>query len=1183
MKSLARLRLINWHFFANTNVPIQNISFLTGDNGTGKSTVIDALQVVILGSTMSSNFNKAAHEEGKSGRDIMSYLRGSTGTNLNGEVINLRTGVFTSYIAIELYDTETKKTITLGILFDVDSSDAPDKHFFYLNSKFPENDFSTPKNNSGKSRPLNYKEFSSYLASNYAKEDYCFFATDTEYKLFSKEIFGNLSDNYFSLFKQAVAFKPVTDITKFITEYVWDGAVKINIGHMQANIEQYKTLQIEANTLSKKKDRLEEISNLYQNYTKSVKQMSLINYLNNRVYYEQRNNKILSLKKQVENSKNELVEIANRINSIDESIRNLNTDMNTCQAKIYQGSNYSEAEKIILEKDNLTSNIASIQLSIENVKNDLNEYFSKYNDACYHFFYYYDNFDIRKFNNSRIENSFKEILDLTHDIVDDTNALRTNFNENKIDYQSLSLFRNNIEILNNKIVSFRSTISDKVFELSSKVTSLQRDVTDVSSGKKPFEKLGPAYIAIKNELESTLKNRHDDAKVEIFCDLIDIIDPEWQMSIEAVLFNQKFNFFVNPQYYEEAHKILKELSNTYNYTNVSLVDTERLLKANITPYDDSIAMLVESSREDAQAYADYLLGKITKCETFAQARDSGNGLLKDCTGYRNFGSWYLNKDRARYFYIGTKVDASTVSNSTNDLKETTTLSNLYNELLEKLNNLALLPVISEKELQSYQNVFSKSTDIDSMQSRINNLQDEMQKIGKGEFATSQTRIAQIKKEIDELSLEKDHLNEKKGEIQNKISYTESVEIPNYYEQAKIYKDELDKVDEDLVNNEYEPFYNSLVENQSASQILTKIQSEIMKAENDEKAFKNRLLIKRRDYIKDYNLNYDTEKLSSNEEFDKELESISSVKLPEYKEKIAIAYAQSIKEFKDDFIYKLRTSIEAVTARIEEINGILSTKQFGRDKYVFSISRNKTYREYYDMIMDELLLKTGDAETLFMEKYSDKMKEIFDEISSSTVDATPERKEEILRNIDLFTSYTTYVDFDLQVKRNIGGKEETISLGKSIRSQSGGETQNPIYVAIFACFASIVRANNESDNNTLRLVIFDEAFSKMDSDRIKNTVDLLREFGLQAIISTPGEKLNDFINYVDLILLSINDVKRRVSDLDIYAFKGRLNESFSQPVDQIPSESNLLKETNVDSINNESKSEQEIVEETNKDE
>ena len=102
MKQLTKLRLINWHYFLNSKIDFGMINFLTGENAAGKSTLIDAMQVLLLGDTTGRSFNKAANE--KSGRTLKSYLRGEIGDNDDGSTKYLRTGRFTSYIAMEFFD-----------------------------------------------------------------------------------------------------------------------------------------------------------------------------------------------------------------------------------------------------------------------------------------------------------------------------------------------------------------------------------------------------------------------------------------------------------------------------------------------------------------------------------------------------------------------------------------------------------------------------------------------------------------------------------------------------------------------------------------------------------------------------------------------------------------------------------------------------------------------------------------------------------------------------------------------------------------------------------------------------------------------------------------------------------------------------------------------------------------------
>ena len=63
MKKLKKILLINWLYFSKEIIEVGDINFLTGKNGAGKSTVIDALQIVLLGETNARNFNQAANEK----------------------------------------------------------------------------------------------------------------------------------------------------------------------------------------------------------------------------------------------------------------------------------------------------------------------------------------------------------------------------------------------------------------------------------------------------------------------------------------------------------------------------------------------------------------------------------------------------------------------------------------------------------------------------------------------------------------------------------------------------------------------------------------------------------------------------------------------------------------------------------------------------------------------------------------------------------------------------------------------------------------------------------------------------------------------------------------------------------------------------------------------------------------
>lgn len=142
MKKLTRLLLVNWHYFQNTVIDFSDINFLTGKNSAGKSTIVDALQVVLMGETRGTAFNRAAVK--RSERTLKSYLIGSMGEDIENGNKSLRDGKdFSTYIVAEFFDDFKASFFCLGAVFDTfsDGSD-PDKHFFWLKVLFPKIDSS---------------------------------------------------------------------------------------------------------------------------------------------------------------------------------------------------------------------------------------------------------------------------------------------------------------------------------------------------------------------------------------------------------------------------------------------------------------------------------------------------------------------------------------------------------------------------------------------------------------------------------------------------------------------------------------------------------------------------------------------------------------------------------------------------------------------------------------------------------------------------------------------------------------------------------------------------------------------------------------------------------------------------------------------------------------------------------
>ena len=109
-KTAKKLLLIQWSRFQNVLIKLEGSTLFTGVNGTGKTTILDAVTYLLTGN---SQFNIAAKDRD---RTVLGYVRGDTKSN--GESRYLRAGEVISYVVMEFYDPATTSPFVVGVCIE---------------------------------------------------------------------------------------------------------------------------------------------------------------------------------------------------------------------------------------------------------------------------------------------------------------------------------------------------------------------------------------------------------------------------------------------------------------------------------------------------------------------------------------------------------------------------------------------------------------------------------------------------------------------------------------------------------------------------------------------------------------------------------------------------------------------------------------------------------------------------------------------------------------------------------------------------------------------------------------------------------------------------------------------------------------------------------------------------------
>lgn len=986
-KSLEKILLVNWSRFAAETIIINNSVLFAGANGTGKSTVLDA---VIYAVTGCKQFNKAADDKE---RTVLAYVRGDTKSTSGNRF--LRSGAIVSYVALEFFSELENTRFVTGVYIE-SPDDITVKPYWFVKKDAAIEDFNFFTRKDKKIIPT----VKSQLCVKGERLKNNFFLNQTngvDQVLRALGLKNCNGSEYAGKLLRMMAIKPEKDINAFIRESVLAEKPVKAIEQIREGKQKFDELKNKYNGIIKQKEMLEKLEEENLVYEKDCRNAEIKQYI---AYYQDLKSKEILKglhQSKLENDNSRLQRLRGELEELEQKETAALKAKDTAQRQYDEQDFDGNIRDLERKSDELTAAIKRSEKEIAAIAELQRSVISLLNNPT---------------------------LGLSAD--DDRTLLKLNENiDPERKYSALLEFNDRIKKAAGRFRQSSFELKQEIDKYDAEIGELSNDIRKLENKKRTFPR---DVETSRQKLQDKLRSQGLNIDVHILAELVTtVIQPEWQQAVECFMGRDRYAIVVEDNYVAAARDAYKALG----LNSPRLVLSDKIEPGSVKT--SSLSSLLDVKSLEGRKYINYRFNHIHLCADMKDLHEhSTGGITVD--GYRATGHSMDRMDLSKTNYtlgedaIRLELDRKKALRAEAEkiLNEKTARFHATNDIISILDN-------SDFKTDKYH--FEAIGEISHLKSELKSVKNTFDKLKNDPSFIALSRA--LEKANEEYSRARKMTQDCSNniavcgnDIENTKKQISGIAAEIFNAQNVLQEYELKHLDiKTAARDEYDKHISGHDDG------ILYSQSTIRKAETDRQRTLDNLVKLQIKFCQAAG----TDISKSGEKYIgyyRELkDELMNVKAEEIRQKLEDTSKNLESTFITDFVAQINENIKTARAEIDKINAELETLPFGNDIYKFKANERPDKAAFFK-IAKHLKPVDTDQLSLFVESnetLENDIKEFMDIILSDIAGTE-------------FEDYRSYLKYDMEINNN---KNESFDLSQKQGSASNGEKQTPFYIILAA--------------------------------------------------------------------------------------------------------------------------------------